>query len=625
MIKNIKKFFTSISTYIIAVILLVAVLIGVWNISPDGTRHEGSAYFCGARAFVHAYNLSQVPRSPFDFEALEDARIYIMSELNRIGLTQAGAANFTADKRVELNDLAALNRPSAPHFYMVRHTPLYSTIPERAVFRDGQVIRPHLVDKFENGDAVSIPVDNIYVYFPGTSGYSIMLMAHYDSHPSSLSPGLADNAYSVAAMLEIARLLKQQINTGDTLINGIKMVFTDAEEIGLWGAYRIVGRNGEGAEYMAFMNGVNLVINIEGRGTRGPLFMFETSENNSALIRFFSNAGRPFSFSIATAVYGILPMNTDLTPFLRAGFVSMNFSTLDSMEHYHTDYDSLDYINMATLQNYGNTLFPLVQHYISSARYSRIDAFEANNDAVFFSFMPGMFIRYNVAVSWIFIVLLLVSFGVVMFFMIKKKKMKLKNVLIAMGVWFGFIAIMAGLGMLIAVITGVASGVSFSLMSMTFVSGDRAMVIISGLLVVLGAFALMILFKKAFKMTGLEMKTGGACLNILLLLVSAFALHGGTFMFMWTALFAVCAAAATLIDKSCLNFGLRAASNALIILFAVPLFISIAYSFFVAMTIGALVVVTALIAIALSITAPATVNLWRTINEKIIIKRVIVD
>ncbi|MCL2556052.1 MAG: M28 family peptidase [Firmicutes bacterium] len=620
----IKKFFTSTATYIMAVFLLLTVLIGVWNIRPDGFRREGSGHFCGARAFVHVYNLSQVPRSPYDFEALEDARVYIMTQLDRMGLIQAGSDNFEADKRIELEDLSALNRPNAPHFYMVRHTPLTGTIPERVVSRDGEVIRPDLVSLFESGEIVEIPVDNIYAYIPGTSGYSIMLMAHYDSHPNSLSTGLADNAYSVATMLEIARLLMEKINDGYTLVNGVKFVFTDAEEIGLWGAHRIVGRNGNPydeehpAEYLEFMKGVNLVVNIEGRGNRGPLFMFETSEGNSAIIRFFSNAGRPFSFSIATAVYGILPMNTDLTPFLRAGFASMNFSTLDSMEHYHTDYDSLNYINMDTLQNYGNTLFPMVIHYVMSSRYSSIDAFEARHDAVFFSFMPNIFIRYHVIVSWILIVLLLAGFGTLIFIMIKNKKLDYKKMLIAMGVWAGFIVIAAGVGILIAVITGAASGVSFSLMSMTFVSGDRLMTIVANLLVVSGAFGAMILLKKLLKISRVETRMGGICLNVLLLIISAFLLHGGTFMFMWTALFGLGAVSATLISKAKLNLALKISANALVILFAVPMFFTIAYSFFVAMTIGALVVITLLVAAAFAIVAPSVVSLWHLLNENLV-------
>jgi|GEM_PF-2100107 len=619
----VKRFFKSGATYIIAALMLLAVLIGVWNIQPDGFRREGAPYFCGARSFVHVYNLSQVPRSPYDFEAIEDARIYIMTQLHNIGLIQAGNQDqeFAPDKRIELEDLPSLNRPNAPHFYMVRHTPLYRSIATNRVFRDGEVIRPHLLDLYNSGAVVQIPVDNIYAYIPGTSGYSIMLMAHYDSHPSSLSTGLADNAYSVATMLEIARLLMQKIDNGYQLINGVKFVFPDAEEIGLFGANRIVGRDGnpyhdqEPAEYIEFMNGVSLVINIEGRGNRGPLFMFETSENNAALARFFSNAGRPFSFSIATAVYGILPMNTDLTPFLRGGFVGMNFSTLDSMEHYHTDYDSLDFINMDTLQNYGNTLYPLILHYVMNARYSGIDVFRARHDAVFFSFMPNVFFRYHVVVSWIFIVLFVLGLGAMMFLLLRKRQLNWKKLLIAAGVWLGLVVVMAGFGILVSVITGAASGVSFSLMSMTFVSGDRVMVLIAGLIAVASAFCMVVLLKKVIKAGGLEIALGGVCLNVLFLLVSAFLLHGGTFMFMWTALFGAGAIGAGLLKREKVRFGLGAAAHGLVVLFAVPMFISIAYSFFVAMTIGALVVVTALVAIAASIAVPSVLNLWKMLDR----------
>ncbi|GEM_PF-2570891 len=82
-----------------------------------------------------------------------------------------------------------------------------------------------------------------------------LCLLHY--HPSRPLP--ADAPASVAIMLEIARMLASE----SSLPNDVVFLFTDAEEIGLWGARGFVQDHPWAGE-------VGAVINMEARGTSGP-------------------------------------------------------------------------------------------------------------------------------------------------------------------------------------------------------------------------------------------------------------------------------------------------------------------------------------------------------------------
>ena len=111
-------------------------------------------------------------------------------------------------------------------------------------------------------------------------GKAVLLVGHYDSAPNSF--GAADNGAAVAAMLETLRILKAD----SQLRNDVIFLFTDAEEFGLLGAQAFVERHPWAEE-------VGMVINLDARGTSGPVFMFETSPGNGLLIKEFHRAIYP--------------------------------------------------------------------------------------------------------------------------------------------------------------------------------------------------------------------------------------------------------------------------------------------------------------------------------------------
>lgn len=77
---------------------------------------------------------------------------------------------------------------------------------------------------------------NLYADRPGTDpdAGTILVAAHYDT--VAFSPGADDNATGVAAVLEIARLLKNR-----ETVRSLRVAFFDKEESGLWGSLAFAG------------------------------------------------------------------------------------------------------------------------------------------------------------------------------------------------------------------------------------------------------------------------------------------------------------------------------------------------------------------------------------------------
>jgi hypothetical protein len=92
--------------------------------------------------------------------------------------------------------------------------------------------------------------------------------------------------------------------------NDIVFVFTDGEEAGLLGAEAFA------AEHPLAARG-GVVLNVEARGTGGPVIMFETANGNASLVDVFAGAAHPVGTSFAVEIYRILPNDTDFSVFLR--------------------------------------------------------------------------------------------------------------------------------------------------------------------------------------------------------------------------------------------------------------------------------------------------------------------
>jgi hypothetical protein len=195
-------------------------------------------------------------------------------------------------------------------------------------------------------------VQNVVARVAGRDpGPAVLLVAHYDSVP--VSPGAADNAAGVAALLETARALR----AAPPLRNDVLFLFSDAEELGLLGARGFASGH-------AWMPRAGLVLNFEARGHRGPAYMFETGPGTGPLMRHFAAAApHPVAASYFTEIYRRLPNDTDFTVFRDAGLPGFNFAFIDGTTVYHSAEDRADRLSAASLQHHGSYALGLARHF----------------------------------------------------------------------------------------------------------------------------------------------------------------------------------------------------------------------------------------------------------------------
>jgi len=193
-----------------------------------------------------------------------------------------------------------------------------------------------------NAHANCATVENIIAHTPGQpSGPSVLMCAHYDSVYAG--PGASDDGTGVAALLEIARAVRSE-----KFRNAVTFLIDDGEEAGLLGAEGFVADR-------VVADPVAAVINLEARGTSGPSALFETSSNNRWFLPLVANSlPHPITTSLFYGLYELLPNDTDMTVFRRAGLTGVNFAYLKNVIWYHTPLDDIDHVDLRSLQHHGD-------------------------------------------------------------------------------------------------------------------------------------------------------------------------------------------------------------------------------------------------------------------------------
>jgi hypothetical protein len=311
--------------------LALALVVGLAWTRPPAPRpaaapaREASA----ARAFAHVVALAQRPRPPGS-PAHDAARAYLLAELRALGLTP------------EVQDTLAS--------------------PRRA---------PHRLAR----------VRNVLARLPGTrgSGPAVLLVAHYDSR--GMTPGAADDAMGVAAVLEALRALALDRPPADVIA-----LFTDGEEGGLLGAQAFVAEH-------RWVKDAGVVVNLEARGNTGPAHVFQTSAENGALIRTLASAASlPAASSLSQTVYTLLPNDTDLSVFLPRT-PSLNIAAIGDVARYHAPTDTPDNLDRGTLQQEANLALSLARAFASGPLPPPREP-----DAAYFDAGP-LFVRYPGALT----------------------------------------------------------------------------------------------------------------------------------------------------------------------------------------------------------------------------------
>ena len=365
-------------------------------------------------------------------------------------------------------------------------------------------------------------VENVVARMYGNANSkAVLLVAHYDSVPPSF--GANDNGSGVITLLETQRALI----SGPSLKNDVIFLFTDAEEIGLMGANAFVQEH-------PWAKDVGLALNFDARGNDGPSIMFETSDQNSSLIKEFAKAApEPIASSLSHEIYRLLPNDTDLTPFRRAGIAGLNFAYIDGITRYHSSLDNKNEISERSFQHHYSYALSLARHFGNLDLQNN-----SRGNAIYFDVLRLAVLHYPA--TWalpITLVAALLLIGLIVAGL-KTARLTLAGLGLSVAIFLPCLLFLPGIMGLLALTLRLAEGVTYR--SGLFIAGFLAITI--SILALIDA--------ACRKRISLENLTAGALICWLLLLIPAsFFLPGGSYLLAWPLLFALPALAYTLFAK----------------------------------------------------------------------------
>lgn len=327
---------------------------------------------------------------------------------------------------------------------------------------------------------------NLLAEFPPLKASSdttyLLMMAHHDSrYPWKLmgdtvtALGAVDDGYGLGIILES---IHQALKYRKEWNQGIKVLFTDAEEVDLQGMKAAHQYNKE------IFDNVGLILNIEARGPFGPALLFETSPGNERLVKLYADHARyPFGYSITNMVYQQMPNGTDFN-IVRDSIAGFNFSPVQDINHYHTDLDNIHNISEKTIQHYGEQIMPLMKEYLTNKEYAEKNYFLAEEDVIYFSIpLLGTF-HFPKNTYWL---LNIGVFFLLLHLMFKQNNLPWKTILkpsgITIALGLGWIVV----GEVIAWLSALSVGARFKLFgTVQGIPFDNAIILLSVLILVVG-------------------------------------------------------------------------------------------------------------------------------------------
>lgn len=528
---------------VVTLAIVIAIFLGGFSLYTPNVKAVGETGFSAEMAKEHIKTIAKEPHSIYDQEALGKVREYILDELRELGLE--------------------------PEVF------IYENVEDR------------------NGDLQTL--NNIYAKIDGKNGENgsyILLASHYDSSPKKRSGednnshGAADDGYGVSTILEILRNIKE---SDKTLENGIKVLITDGEEMGLLGAKEEMNKNFSKYENVSF------VVNMEARGIKGPAVMFETSENNEKVIELYKNANLPVSYSLAADVYRKMPNGSDFTEFLKKDMNGANFAVLDNLDYYHTNADIYENVNERSIQHYGEQVLPMVEEFIYSEKYSDLDYFKGDKDSVFFTLLPNVFISYSSIVS---LVLAIVAV-ILLIILTKKSRLVFKCVVKWTSVWISLGVASLIIGVAVSYIISLITGIKFSLTYMPRI-GQANLIVLIAIITLIASTVYITKCLVRSKDDKEAMIFGGVWFNTIFLIVFMIVLPGGSYLFLWPVLLVIL----SIIIKDLIKWNNSKYIFIVPLMFTAIMYTPVIYNIYIALTIGALGIVLLLVFMAISTIIP---------------------
>lgn len=269
---------------------------------------------------------------------------------------------------------------------------------------------------------------------------AVVVAAHYDSVPAG--PGASDDATGVASALEIARAVRR-----DPPANPVVFFIDDGEEAGLLGAEAWMSDPARAAA-------LGFVINMEARGTTGAPFLFETSRDNAWLIPVVARAlPRPVTTSLFATIYDLLPNDTDLTVFKRAGRAGINFAYLGGGTQYHTPLDDFAHVDPGSVQRRGDQVLAMLRAFAAETLPAA-----PSGDAVWFDVFAGFVVWWPVGWSLWIALAALALLGAAAVIGLRRRELTIAGLALGVASWLAALALAAALGAALSAVFGLRAG-----------------------------------------------------------------------------------------------------------------------------------------------------------------------
>lgn len=361
------------STLLLVTIFFSGIGGALWAMRPPAPPTETNPdYQAYSQMLTNIEAMTKEPH-PSGSKELADVRAYLLAQIEGMGL-QYEVLSYACS----IDEIVADNAERKTENVNRGAQPDNEMISSGKILSQEEIMREDLKDEavFDENDNVTL--DNILVKLDAAdTDHGVLFMAHYDSEFGV--PGACDDMTSVCALLEAMR---RQANNPN-LKNDLYFLFTDGEELGGMGAKIFVRDNPELADY------IDLVVNMDARGTSGGLLMFESSAFDYDQVKHLqASSSHPISYSWMPMIYRQMSNGTDLTRFLNAGYHALNFAVAESVENYSSATDDIDHLDRGTAYNFLLNAFELSDY----AAETSLKDNGNKQDGVYFTLLPGLLV-----------------------------------------------------------------------------------------------------------------------------------------------------------------------------------------------------------------------------------------